>query len=85
MLEIKNLAKKKIVIFLAKFDRFLIPKNVTEPNGCIFSLTFESRPLMRRPGSELVTRRWRPRLRLHRRSLVLETFSSLLVALLLSV
>ena len=40
--------QKKIMIFLAKFDRFLIPKKVTEPNGCRFSLTFESR--LRRRG-----------------------------------
>ena len=35
--------QKKIMNFFAKFDRFLIPKKVAEPNGCRFSLTFESR------------------------------------------
>ena len=39
---------KKIVNFLAKMDRFLIPKKGTEPNGCRFSLTSESR--LRRRG-----------------------------------
>ena len=43
-----ELWRKKIMIFFAKFDRLLIPKKVTEPNGCRFSLTFESR--LRRRG-----------------------------------
>ena len=40
--------QKRIMIFWAKFDRFLMPKKVIEPNGCRFSLTFESR--LRRRG-----------------------------------
>ena len=40
--------QKKIMNFLAKIDRFVIPKKATEPNGCRFSLTSESR--LRRRG-----------------------------------